>query len=414
LVLLMSESLSSGLSRGERVRLLRERKGMTRPVLAGLVGRGPDWLKKIERGDRELTSYTMLIRLANALGVHDLADLTGEESVLVGAESRPVVPWVAELRDAVRGSLFPVAGASEAPSLGRVRERVRDAWTLWHSARLQRSQVGALLPDLVRDAQSLPRALEGRARREAYAVLADVYHLVQQATAYAVEPELYWMIADRGRMAAQESDDMLSLAGAAWAYANGLREGGFSEEAVRVVEEASSAVYPHLETAGDDMRGMYGALRLHAAITHARDGREGDAWRCWDEADSVAARLPDGYAHAWTVFGRGNTDFHAVSVNVDLKKPGVALQRGESVDLDAVPSVERRARFLVELSRGYHQRKDYVGAVYYMNRAVGASPETVKYTPSARSLTASLARQATGPLKADAAALAASAGILPA
>lgn len=409
----MSESLPPGLSRGERVRLLRERKGMTRPVLAGLVGRGSDWLKKIERGDRELTSYTMLIRLANALGVHDLADLTGEESVLVGPGSRPVVPWVADLRDAVRGSLFPAAGVSEAPSLEQVRERVRDAWALWHSARLQRSQVGALLPDLVRDAQSLPRALDGSVRREAYAVLADVYHLVQQATAYAVEPELYWTIADRGRMAAQESDDMLSLAGAAWAYANGLREGGFAEEAVRVVEEASSAVYPLLESAGDDMRGMYGALRLHAAITHARDGREGDAWRCWDEADSVASRLPEGYAHAWTVFGRGNTDFHAVSVNVDLKKPGVALQRGESVDLDAVPSVERRARFLVELSRAYHQRKDYTGAVYYMNRAVGASPETVTYTPSARSLTASLARQATGPLKADAAALAVTVGVLP-
>jgi hypothetical protein len=386
---------------------------MTRPVLAGLVGRGPDWLKKIERGDRELTSYTMLIRLANTLGVH-LSDLTGDESVPTSAESRPVVPWVADLRDAVRGSLFPAAGTSEAPPLDRVRERVRDAWTLWHSARLQRSQVGALLPDLVRDAQSLPRALEGSERREAYAVLADVYHLVQQATAYAIEPELYWTIADRGRMAAQESDDTLTLAGAAWAYANGLREGGFSEEAVRVVEEASSAIYPHLEASGDDMRGMYGALRLHAAITHARDGREGDAWRCWDEADSVAARLPEGYAHAWTVFGRGNTDFHAVSVNVDLKRPGTALQRGEAVDLDAVPSVERRARFLVELSRAYHQRKDLVGAVYYMNRAVGASPETVRYTPSARSLTADLARQAAGPLKADAAALAASVGILPA
>src|ERR1700735_1226566 len=127
----MSESLPPGLS---RVRLLRERKGPSRPVLAGVVGRGPDWLKKIERGDRELTSYTMLIRLANALGVQDLADLTGEESVLVGSESRPVVPWVGDLRDAVRGSLFPAAGVSEAPSLERVRERVRDAWTLWHSA----------------------------------------------------------------------------------------------------------------------------------------------------------------------------------------------------------------------------------------------------------------------------------------
>jgi transcriptional regulator with XRE-family HTH domain len=33
---------------GERIRALREARGMSRAVLAQLCGRGPDWLKKIE------------------------------------------------------------------------------------------------------------------------------------------------------------------------------------------------------------------------------------------------------------------------------------------------------------------------------------------------------------------------------
>jgi transcriptional regulator with XRE-family HTH domain len=41
--------LPDDLSIGDRIRVLRESRGMSRPVLANLCGRGPDWLKKIVR-----------------------------------------------------------------------------------------------------------------------------------------------------------------------------------------------------------------------------------------------------------------------------------------------------------------------------------------------------------------------------
>ncbi|MFD7402529.1 multiprotein-bridging factor 1 family protein [Streptomyces sp. NPDC059866] len=44
--------LSADLGVGERIRVLRESRGMSRAVLAQLCGRGVDWLKKIESGDR--------------------------------------------------------------------------------------------------------------------------------------------------------------------------------------------------------------------------------------------------------------------------------------------------------------------------------------------------------------------------
>src|SRR5437868_13401940 len=208
------------------------------------------------------------------------------------------------------------------------------------------------------------------------------------------------------------ADDPVALAGAAWTYGNGLRETGYSEEAVHVVDEASQALRPLLENGTDDLRGMYGALQLHSAITHARDGRAGDAWRHWDEADRTVDRLPRGYAHAWTVFGRGNTDFHAVSIGVDLRTSGTAMSRAETIDLDTVPSVERRSRVLIELARANMQTRDHAGAIHYMNRACDTSPETVRYTPSARELSVSLSHQAKGPLKADAVALTERVGLL--
>jgi hypothetical protein len=407
----MSEP-SEDLTTGERVRFYRERRGMSRPVLAGLVGRGPEWLKKVERNERPLRDYAMLVRLATALRLDDLAKLTGGMSLPVDAGSRLMLPAVANIRDAVRGSLFPTSGTpDERPSVDMLRGRVAEGWRLWHSSRFQRSEVGALLPDLIRDAQALPRTLDGPDRRKAYAVLADVYHLTQQAAAYSVEPELYWIVADRGRLAAQDADNPLSLAGAAWTYGNGLRD-SYADEAVKVVSDAADAIRPSLENGTDDIRGMFGALHLHAAITCAREGQEGEAWRHWEEANYIANRLPAGYVHAWTVFGRANTDFHAVSVGVDLRTPGVALNRAEEIDLDTMPSVERRSRVLVELARAQHLRKDATGTLHWMTRAVDTSPETVRYTPSARALAADLAKTAKGPLKADAVELAEKVGVL--
>ncbi|WP_436757372.1 hypothetical protein [Streptosporangium sp. V21-05] len=177
------------------------------------------------------------------------------------------------------------------------------------------------------------------------------------------------------------------------------------------MNEAVDVLRPRLEDGSNDMRGMYGALNLHAAITHARESRDGDAWRHWDVANAVAGQLPKGYTHAWTVFSQGNTDIHAVSVGVDLRTPGVALQRAESIDLDQVPSVERRTRVLVEFARAYDQRDDKAGALHFMNRARDSSPETVRFTPSAWSLVAELATSTRGPLKADAMALAEFVGV---
>ncbi|RLV10459.1 transcriptional regulator [Streptomyces griseocarneus] len=402
----------AGMTIGDRIRFHRERRGMTRPVLAGLVGRGSDWLKKIERGDRDLRDHTLLVRLANALRLSDLSELTGDPTPRpVAPAVRLVLPNLSEVREAIRGPLFP-AEPSEPVSVDVLRGRVAEGWRLWHVSRFSRTEVGALLPGLIRDASALPRRLEGAERRKAYRVQADVWHLAQQATAYAVEAELYWLIADRGRQAAMEADDPLCLAGASWTWGNGLRETGYADEAIRVVEQAAEAIKPRLEEGSDDLRAMYGALRLHAAITYAREGQEGDAWRSWDDADRTAGRLPDGYAHSWTVFGAANVAIHGVSVGVDLRTPGSALSRAEDIDLGSVPSVERRSRVLIELGRAQKQRKDMAGAIHWMRKAVEVSPEAVRFTPMARSLTADLAKEARGPLSRDAHELAEEVGVL--
>jgi transcriptional regulator with XRE-family HTH domain len=62
---------------GERIAFYRARRGLTETELANLVGRGPDWLSKIERGERPLRNVEILAELARVLRVTP-GDLLGQ------------------------------------------------------------------------------------------------------------------------------------------------------------------------------------------------------------------------------------------------------------------------------------------------------------------------------------------------
>lgn len=401
------------LSLGERIRLLRESRGMSRPVLAGLCGRSTDWLKKIESGDRDLRSHTLLLRLAAALQVNDLSVITGgmpevAQPVPLGRLGHPAMPeiWAAVMARRLGGP----SGQTEV-DVQALRGRVEQTWRLWHTSGRNRTEVGALLPALVKDAETAARSLDGQQRRTALVALSDVYRLVQQATAYIAPAELAWVVADRALAAAQQADDPAAIAAAAWNLGNILRETAYAEEALRVVTEAADLIRPHLDQAPDHWRGMYGALQLHAALTAAREGREGDAWRYWDSGDQVAKSLPASYVHPSTVFGRANVDLHAISIATDLRSAGKALSLADDIDPDAMPSTERRARLWVEVARGHLQRGDSTAALHVMSLAHRIGPETVAFTPSARTATVELWRKAPRALRAEATQLAEAVGV---
>lgn len=382
------------LTTGERIRVLRESRGMSRPVLAGMCGRGADWLKKIESGERILRSHTLLLQLASALQVADLSVITGAadgspaQPVPLGRLSHPGMPdiWSAVM---TRSLAVPPARPIDPAML---QGRADQTWRLWHTSARNRTEVGALLPSLIRDAETAARTLSGDQRRAALVALSDIYRLTGQATAYVAPAELAWVVADRALSAAQDADQPAAIAASAWNMGNILRETSYPEEALRVVMEAADLIRPHLDGAPEDWRGIYGALQLHAAVTAAREGHEGEAWLYWGKGDQVAKSLPASYVHPSTVFGRANVDFHAVSVATDLRKSQKAVSLAEDLDPDVMPSRERRARLWVEVARGHLQRGDRTAALHVMQMAHKIGAETVAYTPSARVVAADLWR----------------------
>ncbi|MFJ6137890.1 helix-turn-helix domain-containing protein [Kitasatospora sp. NPDC092286] len=405
----MSE-LPAELTTGERIRFHRERVGLTRAVLSGLVGRSEGWLKKIELGERNLSNVTMLVRLAQVLRLDDVGVLTGTPgAVPVGSWGKLSHASVPALREAVHASIY--RRPTDLPTTTEeLAGRVRQTWAVWHTSPHQRTEVGALLPELITACHALVRGREGTERRHAYRVMAETYALAQQYAAHTTEPELYWLTVDRARMAAEEADEPVMLAIAAWIVGNGLRDSGHADEALRLVTDAADSLRPMLENGPSLLRGTFGSLCLHAAVTSAKEGREGDAWRWWDEADRTARQLAD-YAHPFTMFGAGNVAVHGVTLGVELRTPGAALRRLTDVQPEAIPSTERRSRLFVDAARSEYARRESAGALHYIRRAFDTSPEAVRYVPPARALVVELTRTASGPLRGEAVALAEAVGV---
>lgn len=281
---------------GDRLQQHRKRAGMSRPVLGGLVGRSAEWVKALETGRMQVPRLPMLLRLAQVLGLSDLADLVGN------GDAVPVKVFAGEPHEALSAvqvalTEYQVTPAGVPPSVEHLAMRLAQAWQVRHASPDHRTQLGALLPDLLRDAQRAARASAGEDRRAARRVLSGVYQLADFYVAYQPAPELVWIVADRALAEAREADDPYAVACSTWAMVQALRDSGRWEEATVLAADAMGQLEPHLDTAPDDWRGISGALEAEIAYVHARRGRYGEAWAHFERADAVVQRLGRGYRH---------------------------------------------------------------------------------------------------------------------
>lgn len=377
---------------GKRIKLYRERAGMSRPVLAGLLGKSTEWLKAVESLRLQTPRLPMLLRIAQALELDDLAELTGNGHAV------PVTVYAGQRHaalSAVQAALteYRITAAPAPVSVPHLAERLRVAWLVRHSSPDHRTQLGTLLPGLISDAQAAVRGLTGPERREARRVLSGVYQLADFYVAYQPSPELVWMVADRALTEAQEADDPYAIAGGAWAMVQALRDAGRWDEAVSLAADAQRQLLPYLDGAPADWRGMAGALDAEIAYVHARRGRHGEAWAHWEAAERVANGLGADYRHTQTSFSQSVMRAHAVTLGVELRRVGEARRAVEALDPVLIPSLARRSRHLIEVARVHALEDDQAAVLATLDRAQRVASETISYNGFARDMLVTLAKR---------------------
>lgn len=376
------------LATGQRIKLFRQRAGKSREVLGGLVGRSGEWVKSVEMGRILPPRLPMLSQIARALKVRVEVLIDGDDNVIVRAE--PGHASLPSVRDAL--NRWPPPGSGEpSPSLDHLSERLAMAWRARHAAPDHRTVIGGLLPSLIQDTLSATLASELTDRRRAQALLADALGLSQMFIAYQPAGDLLWRVVDRAVTAAHESGDPVAIAQAIWFAAEAHRDAGDWDTAMAINLDAIKALKSSLAQPGDDLArygddllGMYGALHAGAAFTAARAGEAGRAWRYWDRADAIARSVSPSYYQRVTSFSRPVMVAHAVTLEVELRKGGRAVQAATQTQAKRISSRPRRARHLIEVARGYQLKRDHGAVLNLLSTAYDTAPETIRYNAYAR------------------------------
>lgn len=384
---------------GKNVQRIRERNGQTRAVIGGLIGRSAEWVKAVEKGRLGIPRLPLLLRLADVLGVRDLAELTGDERLTAASYSRTAHTALPAVEEAL--TTYQFNGADEEPErVESLRSRVRQAWQLWHGSGAHRTNVAVVLPDLLADLQHAARVYADVDRRRVLVALAEAYHLAQLYLSFQPAPELVMLTGDRAMTAAQDADSPRAIACAAWYLNHVFRDAGERHEA-RVDLAMKAADLLRHEDAPDAIA-RRGLLHLAAALSYAKVGRKGDAERFWDQADAAAKRLGDGYAHPYLIFGRGMVDAYAITMNADLVRGREAIESAEAVDVAPMQSATRRSFHIIETARAYSMESEPVAVIHLLMKAHEESPETARFNLFARSAVVDLAETGPATVRGDA------------
>jgi transcriptional regulator with XRE-family HTH domain len=377
---------------GQRVKRARGRSGKTRAYVADVMGHSVEWVKGIENDRFKMPGLPKLLRLAHVLGVEDLTELTGDDRITAATYTKSEHTSLPRIRQALtRYQLRPADREPEPAAV--LAARTRQAWKLWHAEGDHRTAIVALLPGLLDDTRHSARLLEGADRRRAQVAAAEAYHLAQLFLSFQPAPDLIYLTGDRAMAAAQDADSPRAIAAAAWYMNHVHRDAGEAAEARVDLAEQAAALIPNAEDPEHIAR--RGLLYLAVALSYAKTGQQGDAWRYWDKADAAARELGDDYAHPWLIFGRGVVDGYAITMHNDLVQPTKALEVAESLDLSLIPSATRRSYHLIETARAHGMLGEGVAAVALLKKAFEQSPETIQYNLHTRAVLPELAK--TGP-----------------
>lgn len=402
------EPTAATLSFGQCVQRARERAGKTRAYVADVMGHSVEWVKAVEKDRISMPGLPKLLRLAHTLGVEDITLLTGDDRIAAATYTKAQHESLPLMKQTL--TRYQLTPADEEPQPAEhLAARLRLAWKLWHDEGDHRTGIVGILPDLLTDTQRAARVLEGAERRRALVALAETYHLAQLFLSFQPAPDLVVLTGDRAMAAAQDADSPRAMAAAAWYVNHVHRDAGEAAEAR--VELAEQAVGLLPDTEDPECIARRGLLYLAVALSYAKTGQAGDAWRYWDKADQAAGQLGDDYVHPWLMFGRGIVNGYAITMHNDLVQPGKALDVANSLDLQSIPSATRRSYHLIETARAHGLLGEGAAALGYLRKAFEESRETTQYNLHTRGALPELVKSGPRMVQQDARELAGAMGV---
>ena len=379
--------MTDGMTIGQRVAFYRKRRGLSQEVLAGLVGKTDEWLRKVETNRAELDRLSVIRVVAKALDV-SLADLIGEPAMFEWSEDsgRSTIPALrSALHDYRHLAPIPKVGAEEAPPLEDLARDINDLWSAYQHS--QYSPLARRLPYLIHDCLTATEAYDGGDGQKAQALTAYTHQIATLFLTKLGESDLAWIAAGRGLTAAKSSNDHVVIGSLSRAAAHALVSIGEYEQARGLASTTAHFLEPRVarSSTSPSLLSVYGSLHLICALAAARNDDRSAANTHLEEADQAAVRLGGDANHVWTAFGPTNVAIHQVVAAMELGDVQRAVEIGEPLDTSSLP-VERRVRHAIETARAYARWNKIDRALDALLAAERIGPDQVRYHRLSRAI----------------------------
>ncbi len=364
------------LSIGERIEMRRRQRGLSRKVVANLVGRSEEWLRLVETGQRKLDSAEAIGRLADVLRVEDLSELTGWTNADSWSRDQLHDEEIRSLREVIID--HPAVetygcdvGDSDADTLARALE---DCRSVWNSSVRRYSLLSRRLPDVLRAS----RFHRWKAQTEESGVLlVRAYHLTRQLLTGLGAHGLAGTVADRAMGTAAQTHSPLLVAASAWHVGTALRHLEYHRECVDYALAARHRLAERMPTDPDELT-VWGALLLLAACGAADKLDHVQAVALLETAETAARKLGSDHDVDGIPFGPTEIGIAKVQIARAENDAETAIRLAAQVELPDDYLLERRIEHYIGLASAYVACDDDVGAAYALIKAADSSPEDLR------------------------------------
>ncbi len=369
---------------GQRLREIRYWRDTSLRVVAELAGISESYLSRLERGERQVDSRSLLEALAAALQVAP-SDITGQPYP-PSNEDEAVAHSAAQALRAVLRDIEVNELVTATPPRSPAELRAEVAAVNAASAACDYGILGQTVPDLVGELYALAE-VDGSV--EARRLLADVLHAAFYLSKDLGHGDLAWMVSGHLHATATALGEPVLGAVAGFVRSHATVGRKARESGLRLAERNADLLKPDDGPAGQ----VYGMLHLSAALQSAVTGQADSARAHLDEAAETASRTGDG-TFAGLNFGPRNVGVWRVALALELGEAGRVPELARKVEVAAIPSAGRQATFYGDVGRGLARiRGREAQAVEALQQAERLAPQRIRTSPLIRMTVTDLLRR---------------------
>ncbi|WP_433663252.1 hypothetical protein ACQPW1_14570 [Nocardia sp. CA-128927] len=368
--------------------------GLSRKVVAQLIGRSEEWLRQVEQGQARFDSIQISYRLVEVLRFVDPMELIDGSSSTRSA-ARDIDLQLTPLRRAIMDHpstrAFAPAAEHALPSLATLRNSLEECWATWLNSSGRYTELAEQLPGVLiaaRSIRSAAQAVPNGSVEEAGELLVGAYHLARILLTRVGNYDLAWLVADRPiGILAQTARTPLAAA-SSWHVASALLSLGYDAEC----RDYALAAAQHLATESEPGQRLSGALQLVAAEGAAGAGDLARSQDLMANAEQIAEKLDTAAADHRVWFGRIEVAITAMNIAVRLGQIDHAIKLAANVDIPEGTAVNVRVGYYLTTAYAYALRREDFAAVFALQQAERACAEDIRYDWMAHHTLKKLAR----------------------